>query len=87
MKPLIAVDVDPAIPAAYLRYRKGEVDRTVEVTADCSVAVDVDDAGVPLGIEILNFDDPDVVDAARSYAREHDLAFPRDLSGVLATWR
>lgn len=45
------IDYDPQADAMYIRLRAGEVDDTLE--AGKYVFVDVDSAGVPLGLEIL----------------------------------
>jgi uncharacterized protein YuzE len=45
------IDYDPQADAIYIRLRKGEVDDTLE--AGKYVHVDVDENGVPLGLEIL----------------------------------
>ena len=45
------IDYDPQADAMYIRLRAGDVDDTLE--AGKYVFVDVDSAGVPLGLEIL----------------------------------
>ena len=45
------IDYDPQADAIYIRLREGDVDDTLE--AGKYVFVDVDSAGVPLGLEIL----------------------------------
>lgn len=45
------IDYDPQADAIYIRLRAGAVDDTLE--AGKYVFVDVDSAGVPLGLEIL----------------------------------
>jgi len=45
------IDYDPQADAIYIRLRDGDVDDTLE--AGKYVFVDVDSAGVPLGLEIL----------------------------------
>lgn len=45
------IDYDPQADALYIRLREGEVDDTLE--AGRYVFVDVDSAGIPLGLEIL----------------------------------
>jgi uncharacterized protein YuzE len=45
------IDYDPQADAIYIQLRKGEVDDTLE--AGKYVYVDVDENGVPLGLEIL----------------------------------
>ena len=45
------IDYDPQADAMYIRLRQGEVDDTFQVSQ--YVYVDVDQDGVPLGLEIL----------------------------------
>jgi uncharacterized protein YuzE len=45
------ITYDPEADAVYIQLRSGAVDDTIE--ASPSVFVDVDDAGVPLGVELL----------------------------------
>jgi uncharacterized protein YuzE len=45
------IDYDPQADAMYIRLRAGDIDDTFE--AGKYVFVDVDSAGVPLGLEIL----------------------------------
>jgi len=45
------IDYDPQADAIYIQLRKGEADDTLE--AGKYVYVDVDENGVPLGLEIL----------------------------------
>ena len=45
------IDYDPQADALYIQLREGEVDDTLE--ASKYVYVDVDENGVPLGLEIL----------------------------------
>ena len=45
------IDYDPQADAIYIKLRTGEVDDTLE--AGKYVYVDVDENGVPLGLEIL----------------------------------
>ncbi|MFZ2362449.1 MAG: DUF2283 domain-containing protein [Anaerolineae bacterium] len=45
------IDYDPQADAMYIRLRDGDVDDTLQ--AGKYVFVDVDSAGVPLGLEIL----------------------------------
>ena len=45
------IDYDPDANAVYIQLRSGEVDDTVESSK--YIFVDVDAAGVPLGVEIL----------------------------------
>ena len=48
---MLQIDYDPAADALYIRLRDGEVDDTQQVSK--YIYVDVDDVGVPLGLEIL----------------------------------
>jgi len=45
------IDYDPQADTIYIQLRPGEVDDTLEVSKD--IYVDVDQEGVPLGLEIL----------------------------------
>lgn len=45
------IDYDPEADAMYIRLREGDIDDTVE--ANKYIFVDVDNEGIPLGIEIL----------------------------------
>lgn len=45
------IDYDPQADALYIRLREGEIEDTLE--AGKYVYVDVDEDGVPLGLEIL----------------------------------
>ena len=45
------IDYDPQADAIYIRLREGDIDYTLK--AGKCVFVDVDSAGVPLGLEIL----------------------------------
>lgn len=45
------INYDPQADAIYINLRDGEVDDTQQVSQ--YIYVDVDDAGVPLGLEIL----------------------------------
>jgi len=48
---MLQIDYDPQADALYIRLRDGEVDDTQQVSK--YIYVDVDEAGVPLGLEIL----------------------------------
>ena len=48
---MLQIDYDPEADALYIRLRDGEVDDTQQVSK--YIYVDVDEAGVPLGLEIL----------------------------------
>ena len=45
------IDYDPQADAIYIRLRDGEIDDTQKVSE--YIYVDVDEAGTPLGLEIL----------------------------------
>ena len=45
------IDYDPEEDAMYIRLREGDIDDTLQTNK--YIFVDVDDEGVPLGIEIL----------------------------------
>ena len=45
------ISYDPEADAIYIQLRQGTIDDTIE--ASPSVFVDVDDAGVPIGVELL----------------------------------
>lgn len=45
------IDYDPQADALYIRLREGEIDDTQQMSK--YIYVDVDSAGVPLGLEIL----------------------------------
>ena len=45
------IDYDPEADAMYIRLREGDIDDTLE--ASKYIFVDVDDEGVPLGLEVL----------------------------------
>jgi len=45
------IDYDPQADAMYIQFREGEVGDTLEVGGH--IFVDVDEDGIPLGIEIL----------------------------------
>jgi uncharacterized protein YuzE len=47
----VRIDYDPQADALYIRLRDGEVDDTQQVSQ--YIYVDMDKAGVPLGLEIL----------------------------------
>jgi len=79
----IRMRVDLEIPAAYVKYSKTTSVETRSVIDGGAVAYDLDDAGAVVGLEVLWIDDPAHVEAARTFAAQHDLAFPRDLLGNL----
>ncbi len=79
----LSVRVDLAVPAAYVKYSKSTPVETRTVVEGGAVAYDLDDVGAIVGLEVLWFDDPAHVEAARAFATQHRLAFPRDLRGNL----
>lgn len=81
MKLPIAVEVREG--AGYIRYLDDKPTETVDLMKSCSVAADVNaDRGV-IGIEILDIASPEQILVAKRFARDHDLGFPRDLTGAL----
>ena len=80
----ISVRVDLEVPAAYVKYSKNASVETRDIIEGGAVAYDLDDAGEIVGLEVLWIDEPSHVEAARAFAAQHDLAFPRDLRGNLA---
>lgn len=77
----IAVEVREG--AGYIRYLDDKPAETVDLMKSCSVAADVNaDRGV-IGIEILDIASPEQILVAKRFAREHNLGFPRDLTGTL----
>jgi uncharacterized protein YuzE len=71
-----------SIAVAYVCYRKRlegtAPPRTKRISPD--VNVDYDDGGSVLGIELVGVDAESLAVAVQ-FANEHDLVFPRDLSG------
>lgn len=84
MKEPIGVRVDLEVPAAYIKYSKSSSTETRDIVEGGSVAYDLDDSGEIVGIEILWLDDVANIEAARTFAGRHGLAFPRDLGGNFA---
>jgi uncharacterized protein YuzE len=56
---------------------------TRDILEGGAVAYDLDEEGAIVGVEILWIDSPENVEAARAFAAQRDLAFPRDLGGNL----
>jgi len=83
MREPMTVQVDLEIPAAYIKYADGESVQTRDILDGGTVAYDVDAQGQVVGLEILWIDDPAHVEAAETFARDHGLAFPRNLAGNL----
>jgi len=79
----INVRTDLSVKAAYVEYATALSVSTVDLTDTGSVAYDVDADGNVVGIEVLGFEHPERVAIAREFAASRDLAFPRDLTGVL----
>jgi uncharacterized protein YuzE len=79
----IAVEIREG--AGYVRYRDDKVVETIDVTETCSVAADVNAEHEVVGIEILDVAVPWQLDAAKTFAHEHGLLFPRNLAGAVAT--
>ncbi len=79
----INVNVDLAVRAAYVEYADESSVETIELNEAGSVAYDLDADGNVVGIEVLGIERPEQIEIARAFARTHDLAFPRDLSGNL----
>lgn len=78
----IGLSVDLEAQAGYVRYRAlpaGERARGRRISED--VVADYCKRGLLLGVELLALDDSAIAQA-REFAAQHDLAFPRDLSGV-----
>jgi uncharacterized protein YuzE len=75
---------DLAYPLGYVRYRRlppgGHVHRTKRLSE--SVAVDFDKTGEVLGIELIGFEEIDLI-VARNFAHDADLSFPADLRGTI----
>lgn len=72
--------------SAYIRYADESVPfaRQHDLMPDGPVSVDYGPEQEIIGIEIVFISHADHVVVARDFARAHDLAFPRDIAGVLA---
>lgn len=79
----ISVRVDLEVPAAYVKYSKNSSAETREIVEGGAVCYDLDEVGAIVGLEVLWINDPAHVEAARAFAAQHNLAFPRDLGGNL----
>ncbi len=79
----ISVRVDLEVPAAYVKYSQSNSAETREIVEGGAVAYDLDEVGAIVGVEVLWIDDPAHIEAARAFAAQHNLAFPRDLGGNL----
>ena len=77
-------DTNPRLAVAYVTYRKRPAGspavRTTQISPNVGVYVDFDHAGAVMGIELIGVDAESMEVAAR-FADDHELAFPRDLSG------
>ena len=83
MRKPTSIEIDFAANAGYVYYvPRARVAETLDVWEDGQVAADLDDAGNIVGIELLDFDD-DTLERARTFAAEHDLAFPTNLAATL----
>jgi hypothetical protein len=78
-----SVRVDLAVPAAYVKYSNGTSVETRDVVEGGAVAYNLDDTGAIVGLEVLWLDNPAHVEAARTFATQHNLAISRDLRGNL----
>lgn len=84
MRMPISVKVDLEQRLGYVYYAKEpKVAETIDAWQGGRVAVDVDDCGDVVGIEVLALDH-ETLEHAKAYAAEHGLAFPVDLAGTLA---
>jgi uncharacterized protein YuzE len=80
--------VPDSIAVAYVRYRErpegAQPPKTKRISRD--VNVDFDDQGSVLGVELVGVDAESLAVAAR-FANDHDLDFPRDLTGCVTDSR
>jgi uncharacterized protein YuzE len=83
VKEPLSVSVDLEVPAAYVQYKKDGSVETRDIVEGGAVAYDLDERGEIVGVEILWLDKPELVEAARAFAAQNDLAFPRDIGGNL----
>jgi hypothetical protein len=72
--------------SAYIRYAEESVpfERQHDLMPEGQVSVDFGPGQEIIGVEIVFLSHPDHVAIAREFARANDLAFPRDIAGVLA---
>ena len=77
------ITIDTEAGAGYIRYGSEADVRTRSERIGEDIVIDFTTNDTVLGIELLGFD-ADVLDAARAFAAEHALAFPRDLAGAFA---
>jgi uncharacterized protein YuzE len=77
------ITIDIQANAGYIRYGTDADVRTRSERIGEAVVIDFTTNDAVLGIELLGFD-ADVLDAARAFAAEHALAFPRDLAAAFA---
>ncbi len=70
--------------AGYIRYLNDKPAGTIGLMKSCSVAADVNADRSVIGIEILDVKSPEPLLVAQRFALEHNLGFPRDLTGFTA---
>ncbi len=78
----IGLSIDVEAQAGYVTYRHvpdGERARSKRISEN--VIADFSENGELLGVEFLGLDEA-AISEAREFAIEHELVFPRDLSGV-----
>lgn len=81
------IDYDPQSDAIYIRLRDGEISDTLE--AGKFVFVDVEEDGVPLGLEILFADrllDQDIIAALEEAMIDDDPAFHQGILEARAAY-
>lgn len=73
----LEVEIDRAVGAGYVCYKRLPSERTVARTERVSedVAVDFDESGAILGLELIDLEDTSI-ETARSYAEARGYAFP-----------
>jgi len=77
------ITIDTEAGSGYIRYGSEADVRTRSKRIGEDIVIDFTTNDAVLGIELLGFD-ADVLDVARAFAAEHDLAFPRDLAAAFA---
>jgi uncharacterized protein YuzE len=78
----IGLSIDVEAQAGYVTYRHvPDGDRARSKRISENVVADYSETGELLGVEFLGLDEPAIAEA-RAFAIEHELAFPRDFSGV-----
>ena len=85
MKNPRSIELDFEAKAGYIRYADDTVEivNTIDIWRDGCIAVDVDSAGTPIGIELLGLD-VETIEHARDYAHSQDLAFPNLAAALVA---